>query len=313
MCIIAIKPAGVAMPAEETIENMWYGNPDGAGFMYNDAGRVIIEKGFMKLTDFTAAINKVKGKKERTIIMHFRITTHGGTKPENCHPFPVSDKLPMLQKRRTTAALGMAHNGIITINPRKGISDTMEYDLTQLSVMRDIDQNFYKKDKWRRLIYSAITSKMAFLDGTGYYSTVGDFTHDNGLLYSNSSYQTPAWSKYAGYDWGDDWGAQEVCYHRHLMDLYDWSWLESGAMFFVEDEFGEVFETSADYANSWALDMSGDVYVYDYEADVYIPCPGFSIRDEKWNVVKYDKDLAKWGVVDTYTRYTGKKEGSELN
>ena len=44
MCIIAAKPAGIALPNAETIETMWYANPDGAGFMYAHDGKVVIEK-----------------------------------------------------------------------------------------------------------------------------------------------------------------------------------------------------------------------------------------------------------------------------
>ena len=40
MCIIAIKPAGTHLPTTTTIENMWYNNRDGAGFMYAKDGNV---------------------------------------------------------------------------------------------------------------------------------------------------------------------------------------------------------------------------------------------------------------------------------
>ena len=48
MCIIACKPAGVQMPGDKILDNMWLANHDGAGFMYNHDGRVHMEKGFMK-------------------------------------------------------------------------------------------------------------------------------------------------------------------------------------------------------------------------------------------------------------------------
>ena len=93
MCIIAIKPAGIKMPATTTIENMWYNNNDGAGFMYAAKGTVLIEKGFMTLEKFKAALNRLEKSIDTTstpIILHFRITTHGGTSPGNTHPFPVT-------------------------------------------------------------------------------------------------------------------------------------------------------------------------------------------------------------------------------
>ena len=67
MCIIAAKPAGVKMPDHETLENMWYGNPDGAGLMYAKDGKVIIRKGFMKYVDLLAALEEIGAQKGKTL------------------------------------------------------------------------------------------------------------------------------------------------------------------------------------------------------------------------------------------------------
>lgn len=97
MCIIAAKPAGVKMPSRDTIRTMWAGNPDGAGVMYAQDGKVRIDKGFMKLSDLEAHLDKLERSLDLTatgVVLHFRITTHGGTCPENCHPFPLTDSSP---------------------------------------------------------------------------------------------------------------------------------------------------------------------------------------------------------------------------
>ena len=60
MCIIAIKQAGIKMPATTTIENMWHNNKDGAGFMYTKDGNVHIEKGLITLKDFKAALKRLE-------------------------------------------------------------------------------------------------------------------------------------------------------------------------------------------------------------------------------------------------------------
>ena len=86
MCIIAAKPAGVKLPERDVFRTMWDGNSDGAGFMYVENGHVKIEKGFMKYKNFTKALDKVAGRLDLTktpMVFHFRITTHGGTKPES--------------------------------------------------------------------------------------------------------------------------------------------------------------------------------------------------------------------------------------
>ncbi len=208
MCIIACKPIGLEMPDKDTIENMWYGNSDGAGIMYNHKGHVHIEKGFMKLDDFLAAVERI-GKevdlKQAGVVMHFRIATHGGTRPENTHPFPISDSLPMLKKLRLTTRIGVAHNGIINNVPRdKTISDTMEYIAAQLAPLYRAMPEFYKNADAMLLVKNGIQSKMAFLTDTGGIYTVGDFVEDKGILYSNHSYEgywaTPRYMKWGYYD-----------------------------------------------------------------------------------------------------------------
>ena len=155
MCIIVVKQAGIAAPSDEMFENMWNHNPYGAGFMYTANGGVCIEKGFMEYKDFYKAYKRVEGKIDTVqtpMIFHFRITTHGGTSPENTHPFPVTDNLSVLRKLMCKTSLGVAHNGILSVQQRSGISDTMEYILTQLSTMKCINKHFPQDKYFRKLI-----------------------------------------------------------------------------------------------------------------------------------------------------------------
>ena len=233
MCIIAAKPAGIAMPSTETIDNMWFRNHDGAGFMYASGGNVHIEKGFMKLEDFKNALERVSKAHDLTatpMVMHFRIATHGGVLPANTHPFPVTTSVGILQKLVCNTKLGVAHNGIISgVTPRKGISDTMEYIASQLGLLYKAVPEFYKNSNLMEMIDNAIGSKLAFLTSEGQIHTVGHFEEDNGILYSNTSYkpyndfQLGKWDKdtkkwvyscYANYDtYYDDypWYKDDYC------------------------------------------------------------------------------------------------------
>jgi hypothetical protein len=198
MCIIAAKPAGVKMPDLDTIERMWYGNPDGAGIMYALDGKVHIEKGLMTLLAVEAKLeelSKTVDLDNTGVVMHFRITTHGGTRPENTHPFPITDSIKMLQRTKVTTSIGVAHNGIIDITPRsKDISDTMEYIAAQLAPLSRALPEWYHNADALTLVKNGIQSKMAVLTGTGEIVTIGDFVEHDGIQYSNHSFES--WGKY---------------------------------------------------------------------------------------------------------------------
>lgn len=212
MCIICAKPANVKFPSEETIKNMWDANSDGAGLIYVKDGKVRIEKGFMTYKSFTAKLDELRKTLDLVktpVVMHFRITTHGGTCAANTHPFPVTDSIARLKQTNVTTTLGVAHNGIIPITPRKGISDTMEYIATQLSPLTRALPDWYHSTPALELVRNALHSKLAVLDSSGEIVTIGDFVEDNGVLYSNTSFR--GWGKrwvnancYSGFDF-DGW------------------------------------------------------------------------------------------------------------
>ena len=261
MCIIAIKQAGVNMPATETIENMWHNNRDGAGLMYAKDGNVHIEKGFMSLKDLKAALKRLEKNVDMTntpVILHFRIATHGQTSPENCHPFPVTEKLPLLQMAKARTSLAVAHNGIIDIKPsKKDISDTMEYVISQIAPLYQLRKDFYKQPAGKKLIYNAIKSKMVFLDGTGRIETVGDFITDkDGILYSNASYK----ARTVYYNW-DIWEDYSLRWYESEHGEY-LSWLTDDDGYIVSN--GDILE--ADY---YLTDSKGNLYQYDIETDTY--------------------------------------------
>ena len=286
MCIIAIKPAGIKMPATATIENMWHNNRDGAGLMYAAGGIVHIEKGFMTLKAFKAALKRLEKSINTTrtpIILHFRITTHGGTSPGNCHPFPITEKLPLLQMTKSRAPLAVAHNGMIDITPsRKDISDTMEYIMTQLAPLHQLKKDFYRQAAGKKLIYNAIKSKMAFLDGTGRIETIGDFiTDENGMLYSNTSYK-----------------ARTIYYDWDIWEDYSLQWYESKQgkyMTWLTEEDGYILSNgtllSADY---YLTDRGGNLYRYDIETDTAVPIDGTLYNHAGMPINAFEEDFAEY-------------------
>jgi predicted glutamine amidotransferase len=286
MCIIAIKPAGTHLPATTTIENMWYNNPDGAGFMYAKDGNVHIEKGFMTLKDFKAALKQLEKSIDvvnTPIVLHFRITTHGETSPGNCHPFPVSEKLPLLRMTKCKAPLAVAHNGIVDIKPsKKDISDTMEYIMTQLAPLYQLKKDFYRQPAGKKLVYNAIKSKMAFLDSAGRIETIGDFiTGKDGVLYSNASYK--ARMVYYKWDFWEDYSLQwyESEHGEYL------SWLTEDDGYIVSN--GTLI--SADYH---LTDRQGNLYWYDIETDTAIPINGTLYNHAGRPINGFNEGLAEY-------------------
>ena len=279
MCIIAIKSRGVELPSEEILQNMWRANRDGAGFMYAKDGAVHIKKGFMTYESFISEIRKLgSGGEMRNLplSMHFRITTHGGTKPENTHPFPVTDSIGVLKKLNSTTKLGMAHNGIIDILPREGISDTMEYTASQLAPLSRALPKFYKNVDAMKMISNAIgSSRMAFMDAKGEIYTIGNFVEEGGMRYSNRSFETPKSSRCFPYYYSDDYEAwknffEEEEKRKPMPFSKKVMWLNEVAGDFVVDAKGNYMD-----GDDYAIDVNGCVYAYDYEKDLLVRMYGY--------------------------------------
>lgn len=301
MCIIAIKPVGVKLPDETILRNMWDNNPDGAGFMYADkTGHVQIRKGFMKWKSFKRNIDSLADQMDLTntpLIMHFRITTHGGTCPGNTHPFPVTDDVKTLGKTSVVTGLGVAHNGIISsVTPRKGLSDTGEYIVTQLAPLKRAMPRFYENKDAMLMVKNAIGSKMAFLTGAGEIYTIGDFTADDGMLYSNTTYRFASfrdykWSKYDGdaYDSKTRTITPAVTFpktgYRWLMPLLDGD--------YVILPGGEMIEGYYEYA----IDKDGRVYAYDYDYDGSYRIDGAEARNAAGLPLRYRYENAEPTVI----------------
>lgn len=303
MCIIAAKPAGVSMPSRETIRTMFENNPDGAGFMFVENNKVHIEKGFMKYKSFAKALDKLENRLDMTktpLIMHFRITTHGGTSPENCHPFPITDSIGALKKTSSHTDIGVAHNGIISITPRKGISDTMEYIASQLAPLKRAMPRFYENRHAMTLIQNAITSKMAFLTKEGKVYTTGDFVEDNGMLYSNHSYQKSygyyrnigKWNMNCYGGWDDYADSRDPFFadgdNECLMSL---CWLDESD--YMKDSKGNLRE-----GLDFLIGSDGTLYEYDYELDLAIEARGLSAFTKAGTTKRYDEFTAEPIMVD---------------
>lgn len=207
MCIIVAKPKGVDLPSKETLRECFRGNPDGAGFMYQDKDKkkVIFKKGYMGFRRFYRDIMRTLEQGDVSMVMHFRITTHGGTSQANTHPFPISSNESDLIKLGGITDIAMAHNGIIsgyTDVKAPTLSDTQLFIRDYVSVFKELNTDFYKNERVLDMLDTEARSKLCFLDKDGDITIVGNFINDNGVLYSNGTYKSYApthVSPYRGY------------------------------------------------------------------------------------------------------------------
>lgn len=285
MCIIAAKPYGVKMPEERYLKNMFNNNDDGAGFMYAVADRVYIEKGFMEYTRFKARLDEIIDTygEELPLVMHFRITTHGGTKPENCHPFPVTDSIGMLKKLKCKANLAVAHNGIIPVTPRnKDISDTMEYIAGQLAPLRRAVPDFYRNKDLMEMVYHAIDSKMVIMNKRGEMYFVGEFIEEDGIFYSNHSYSYSSIYRYYPYSYS---GCGEEPFDMgYVYDTRELMWLDDRNGHYAKKRNGEMIQ------DNFAIDKNGTVFYFEPDMGMFIKVVGATAHNFDGTPLKFDRE-----------------------
>lgn len=187
MCVAIYKPANVKTPSLSTLSLCWESNPHGAGFAIRkkNADKYFIEihKGFMTWEDFAQAYEKYNlADFNDEMLLHFRITTHGGTCKGNCHPFPITDEKHLLKMENVWTNYAVVHNGILPITPSESdISDTMEFT-KQMFVdkkYRDIDGFFAK-------IAGQIGSNKIAVMTPKRVKLLGDWKEIDGVFYSNT-------------------------------------------------------------------------------------------------------------------------------
>lgn len=207
MCIIVYKPAGIPCPTEAILEACFASNPDGAGLFVGRPGKqkASIQKGFMDCGSFldfaSAAVTQ-----EDVAAYHFRITTSGGTRPESCHPFPVSREVQELRSLGLTARYAFVHNGIIG-KGEDNLSDTQVYirDSLYPLLMQNLESDALRDsiaqetEGSRTLLYDAEKGSVIM---------TGNWIEDKetGLFFSNRSYETFAC----------DWGSEDDAWYYYM-------------------------------------------------------------------------------------------------
>src|SRR3990172_4138376 len=179
MCIAIYKPENQIL-SDETLKNCWDNNPDGAGFMYVENDILHVKKGYLNYEEF---YNAYKEKEQTTVVLHFRIGTHGEINKEMTHPFNVTNELAFV------------HNGIISgVSTSKEYSDTWHFIEEILKPILIRHNSIIKLKAFQKLINDFIGwSKLIFMDNKGqcliFNSEKGEEDKKTGIWYSNNSYK----------------------------------------------------------------------------------------------------------------------------
>ncbi|MBR3209167.1 MAG: hypothetical protein IKO78_00145 [Bacilli bacterium] len=209
------KEKGVALPTKATLRTCFERNKDGAGLMYVKDNKVIIEKGLMTFEDFWHKIKELKHKfnsdlTDKAIVMHFRIGTHGENDGATTHPFAISKNSEDLRATYIETDIAMAHNGIIyDYNYDKVLSDTQSFVKDYVSVFKELNKDFYKNERVMKLITNEANinhNKLCFLDKDENIYYYGNKVVNNGVIYSNNTYEAykPSNYTYSSYMWDYD-------------------------------------------------------------------------------------------------------------
>ena len=241
MCIAILKPQGKSL-SRELLYNCYTNNPDGCGFAYHTGDDVVINK-FMDFEDFYKEYVKYDGK--YTMLIHFRIATHGAIELDNCHPFVLNHRMALI------------HNGVITGYGDKATkSDTRDFID---KVIGNISWKMWKNQSFCELVGNAIGySKLAILDKTGGYVIINEQKGlwEDGVWFSNSSFKT-ATKKYTygkqTYLIEDKKNDVKQKDEEDLQDYYDSLWANSQFIY----KCGDCGKEWYDNGYTWDVECGG--------------------------------------------------------
>lgn len=168
MCVIIIKPAGVAMPDKEILRAAMTANPDGFGLVSPSVCYKGLDRG-----SFLRKLGKVS--ETEPCMIHLRWATHGSVKRANCHPFRAD-------------GVWFMHNGVLNIRTSGDMTDSET--AFQRVIMPAIERCGFGSAGMAAAIESVIgTSRFALMKGDEILTFGNFYRSADGCLYSNLNFQ----------------------------------------------------------------------------------------------------------------------------
>lgn len=201
MCILIHTTGDGNTPTKDALITACDNNPDGFGWAIVYPTEIWSHRTMdaaQAVNSYLNAMAAVEGRYPS--LFHARITTHGITNVENCHPFKVGDHQTML-----------AHNGIITNVPdmKDGRSDTRTFAedwLPQLGLeMLDDPDEFDQLERFIGASKIVVLTTDPRLKHSTYILNESYGKWENGIWYSNSSHRESYQTYTTSYSHGGGW------------------------------------------------------------------------------------------------------------
>ena len=273
MCIIVAKSKKASLPRKKTLKTCFENNPDGCGLMYvNHNKEVVIDKGYMTFDSFYKHFQKLKKEynnfDNKSLVIHFRIGTGGTNTDINTHPYPISNKIEDLHALYKTTDIGVAHNGIISKYNYKikdvDMNDTQYFIMSYLYKIKKYIPEFYKDYDIMLGIEELCGSKLCFLNNDEELYFVGNFIdEDNGVKYSNSTYEENRYTYGYYRDYGYGYYSHNLSYNDVKNVSNSYTELKKNWTIVYKD--GIVEEIDED--NLYFADKEGTLYMKDEVSD----------------------------------------------
>lgn len=184
MCVIAYKKPKINIDLD-TIEYMFEANPHGAGLAVILKDKTIVSKGYMTPEHLW---QDVKELQDLTVVLHFRLATHGQINEEMTHPFIIDQEVQVSTQLYAETDSGvLVHNGILSTYGNKEISDTCDFVCSTLAKLENTRA---------QLKLLKLTNSKYILIDKGKAHRVGQFEKYKGLHVSNTHFVP----YYGGYD-----------------------------------------------------------------------------------------------------------------
>jgi hypothetical protein len=190
MCVIAISLGEKV--SREVFERMWRSNDDGFGLVYRARGGVGIVKGIMDEEEAWEAYAQLPEGVPH--VLHFRLATHGGVRPELTHPFVVSEESSIVEAGVVTEPV-LAHNGVWGLYAAKQRELKLGGPVSDSRVLAAWLGRLAKERPLREVLeenYYEIVSagRVVVVDpATWKIYVVGDWIREGPFLFSNGSYR----------------------------------------------------------------------------------------------------------------------------